>query len=69
MARQSYFIIITVRTRDVPNHDRLEWLLNRILSFSLSVHMTYETMTDYHQCGACSGLPQLSYTVAANNLE
>ena len=24
----------TVRTRDVPNHDILEWLFNRILSFS-----------------------------------
>ena len=58
MASQSYFIVLAVRTCDVQNHDRLEWLLNRISSFSQSVHTMYETMTDYRQCGACSGLPQ-----------
>ena len=46
IACQSYFIVLTVRTHDVQNHDRLEWLLNRISSFSQSVHMTYETMTE-----------------------
>ena len=56
---QSYFIVLTVRTRDVQNHDRLKWLLNCILSFSQSVHTMYETMTDFRQCGACSGSPQL----------
>ena len=40
------------------NHDRFEWFLNRILSFSQSVHVTYETMTVYRQCGAHSGSPQ-----------
>ena len=58
---QSYFIILTVRTRDVRNHDRLEWLLNCILSFSRSGPYTRHTklhMTDYRQCGACSGSPQ-----------
>ena len=59
MASQSYFIILTVRTYDVQTHDRLEWLLNRISSFSQSIHTMYETMTDYHQCGACSGSPQI----------
>ena len=37
-----YFIV----TCDLRNHDRLKWLLNHILSFSQSVHTTYETMTD-----------------------
>ena len=59
MASQSYFIILTVRTGDLWNHDRLEWLLNCILSFAQSVHATYEPMTDYRQCGAHSGSPQL----------
>ena len=45
IACQSYFIVLTDRTRDVRNHDTLEWLVNRILSFSQSVHATYETMT------------------------
>ena len=58
IARQSYFTIITVHTRNIPNHDRLEWLLNRILSFSQSIHATYETMMDYHQCGARSSSAQ-----------
>ena len=39
-------IVLAVRTRDVRNHDRLEWLPNRISSFSQSVHAMYETMTD-----------------------
>ena len=56
---QSYFIILTVHTRNIRNRDRLEWLLYHILSFSQSVHATYETMTDFSQCGACSGSPQL----------
>ena len=58
IASQSYFIVLTVSTHDVRNHDRHEWLLNHILSFSQSVHATYETMTDYRQCGARSGSPQ-----------
>ena len=33
---------LTVCTRDVRN---VEWLVHRILSFSQSVHATYETMT------------------------
>ena len=66
MASQLYFIVLTVCTRDVRNHDRLEWLLNRILSFSQSVHATYETMTDFHQYGACSGSPQLTPIASVN---
>ena len=58
IACQLYFIILAVRIRDVQNHDRLECLLNRILSFSQSVHVTYKTMTNlngfsivfYHSC-------------------
>ena len=49
----------TWRHATYKTHDRLEWFLNRILSFSKSVHATYETMTDYRQCGARSGSPQL----------
>ena len=56
--KQSYFIILTIRTRDVWNHDRLKWLLNRVLSFSQYVYAMYETTTDYNQCGARSGSPQ-----------
>ena len=52
MASQLYFIVLAVHTRDVRNHDRLEWLLDRIISFWRSIHAMYETMTDYHQCGA-----------------
>ena len=59
MACQLYFIVLTVRKRNVRNDNRLEWLVNRILLFSQSVHTTYETMTDYHQCGACLGSSQL----------
>ena len=59
IACHSYFIVLKVRTHDVWNHDRLEWLLNRISSFSQPVHVAYETMTDYRQCGARSGSPQL----------
>ena len=58
LMKQSYFIVLTVCTHDIRNHERLEWLLNHILSFSQSVHVTYKTMTDYHQCGAHSGSPQ-----------
>ena len=46
IACQSYFIVLSVCTRDLRNHDRFEWLLNCILSFSQSIHATYETMTD-----------------------
>ena len=46
MVSQLYFIVLTVHTCNIQNHDRLEWLLSRILSFSQSVHMTYKTMTD-----------------------
>ena len=59
IACQSYFIVLTIRTRDVQNHDRLVWFVNRNLSFSQSVHAMYKTITDYCQCGAFSGLPQL----------
>ena len=45
MACQPYFIVLIVRTRDVRTMTKLEWLVNRILSFSQSVHATYETMT------------------------
>ena len=58
-ASQSYSIVLIVRTCDIRNHDRLKWFLNHILSFSVSVHETYETMTDCHQCGTRSGSPQL----------
>ena len=34
-------------SRAVPDHDRLDWLLNRILLFSQFVDAAYETMTDY----------------------
>ena len=61
MASQLYLIVLAVHTRDVRNHDRLEWLLNHILSFSWSVYATYKTMTDYRQCGAHSALPQLFF--------
>ena len=54
------FIILTVCTCNIPNHNRLEWLFNRILSFSQSVHTMYQTMTDYRQCEARSGSPQLT---------
>ena len=59
MASQLYFIVLTVRTRNVQNHSRLEWLHNCILSFSKSVHTTDESMTDFRQCGACTGSPQI----------
>ena len=48
---------LTVCTHDLWN--------NRILSFSQSVHATYKTMTDYHQCGAHSGSPQLLTSLVA----
>ena len=59
IAFQSCFIVLTVCTRNVRKDDRLEWLVNRILSFLQSVHVMYKTISDYHQCGARSGSPQL----------
>ena len=38
---------------------KLEWLVNRILSFSQSVHATYEMYTDYRPVWGLPGLPQL----------
>ena len=46
IAFQSYFVVLIVLTCDIWNHDRLQWLLNRILSFSQSIHATYESMID-----------------------
>ena len=42
IACQLYFVVLTVHTCVLLNHDRLEWLLNGILSFSQSIHATYE---------------------------
>ena len=38
---------------------KLEWLINRILSFLQSVHVTYEMYTDYRPVWGLPGLPQL----------
>ena len=52
---QSYFIVLTVRTRNVRNHDRLEWLLNHILSFSHDVR-------DHDRLQPVWGSPQQTHT-------
>ena len=40
--------LLTVAHATDEAYTKLEWLVSHILSFSQSIHMTYETFTDYH---------------------
>ena len=42
MACPSYFIIHSPHTRDAPMYTKLEWLVHRILSFTLHAHVTLQ---------------------------
>ena len=55
MACPSYFIVHSPRTCDAPTYTKLEWLVHRILSFTLRAHATLRRI---HQLPTSVGLAQ-----------
>ena len=69
MACQACFIVVTVRTYDVQNVYKTWMACQLYLLFSKSVHMTYETYTDYHPVWGLLRLAPINAMSSANVLK